>query len=137
MARHVVATVGEIAEGERKLVSLEGREIGVFNVGGEYYALLNRCPHAGAGLCHGTVIGFAESDAPGQYRLTRRGEFLRCPWHGWEFEIRTGQSWYDPQRMRTKTYRTTIEPGEKLVKGPYKAETFPVSLEKDYVVIEV
>ena len=137
MARHVVATVGEIAAGERKLVSLEGREIGVFNVGGEYYALLNHCPHAGAGLCRGVVIGFAEADAPGQYRLTRRGEFLRCPWHGWEFEIRSGQSWYDPKRMRTKTYRTTIESGEKLVKGPYKAETFPVSVEKDYVVIEL
>ena len=68
MSRHVVAAVGEIAEGERKLVNVEGREIGVFNVKGEFYALLNRCPHAGASLCRGTVIGLAESDRPGEYR---------------------------------------------------------------------
>ena len=97
MARHVVAAVGEIAEGERKLVTVEGREIGVFNVKGEFYALLNKCPHAGASLCRGMVIGLAQSDEPGEYRLTRPGEFLRCPWHGWEFDIRTGQSWFDPE----------------------------------------
>ena len=137
MSRYVVAAVGEIAEGGRKLVNVEGREIGVFNVKGEFYALLNRCPHAGAELCRGTVIGFAEADEPGHYRLERPGEFLRCPWHGWEFEIRTGQSWYDPKRMRTKTYKTSIEPGAELVKGPYMVETFAVKVEENYVVIEV
>jgi nitrite reductase/ring-hydroxylating ferredoxin subunit len=137
MGRHVVAAVGEIAEGERKLVSLEGREIGVFNVKGEFYALLNKCPHSGAELCRGMVIGLAQSDAPGEYKLTRPGEFLRCPWHGWEFDIRTGQSWFDPKRVRTRTYKATIEPGAELVKGPYVAETFPVRVEKDYVVIDI
>ena len=63
---HVVAAVGEIAEGGRKFVNVEGREIGVFNVKGEFFALLNRCPHAGASLCRGTVIGLAESDEPGE-----------------------------------------------------------------------
>ena len=137
MSRHVVAAVGEIAEGERKLVNVEGREIGVFNVKGEFYALLNRCPHAGASLCRGTVIGLAESDEPGEYRLSRPGEFLRCPWHGWEFDIRTGQSWFDPQRVRTRAYKATVEPGAKLMKGPYVAETFAVKVEENYVVIEV
>jgi 3-phenylpropionate/trans-cinnamate dioxygenase ferredoxin subunit len=137
MGRHVVAAVGEIAEGERKLVTLEGREIGVFNVKGEFYALLNKCPHSGAELCRGMVIGLAQSDAPGDYRLARPGEFLRCPWHGWEFDIRTGQSWFDPKKVRTRAYRTTIEPGAELVKGPYVAETFPVRVEENYVVIEI
>ncbi|HEY5552920.1 MAG TPA: Rieske (2Fe-2S) protein [Opitutaceae bacterium] len=136
MSRHVVAAVGEIAEGGRKFVNVEGREIGVFNVKGEFFALLNRCPHAGASLCRGTVIGLAESDEPGEYRLTRPGEFLRCPWHGWEFDIRTGQSWFDPQRVRTRAYKATIEPGAELVKGPYVAETFAVKVEENYVVIE-
>jgi 3-phenylpropionate/trans-cinnamate dioxygenase ferredoxin subunit len=137
MGRHVVAAVGEIAEGERKLVTLEGREIGVFNVKGEFYALLNKCPHSGAELCRGMVIGLAQSDEPGEYKLTRPGEFLRCPWHGWEFDIRTGQSWFDPQKVRTRTYKASVEPGAKLVKGPYVAETFPVRIEENYVVIDI
>jgi 3-phenylpropionate/trans-cinnamate dioxygenase ferredoxin subunit len=137
MGRHVVAAVGEIAEGERKLVTLEGREIGVFNVKGDFYALLNKCPHSGAELCRGMVIGLAQSDEPGEYKITRPGEFLRCPWHGWEFDIRTGQSWFDPTKVRTRAYRATIEPGAELVKGPYVAETFPVRIEEDYVVIDI
>ena len=137
MGRHVVAAVGEIAEGERKLVTLEGRESGVFNVKGEFYALLNKCPHSGAELCRGMVIGLAQSDEPGEYTLTRPGEFLRCPWHGWEFDIRTGQSWFDPKKVRTRAYKTTIEPGAELVKGPYVAETFAVRVEENYVVIDI
>ena len=137
MSRHVVAAVGEIAEGERKLVTLEGREIGVFNVKGEFYALLNKCPHSGAELCRGVVIGLAQSDEPGEYKITRPGEFLRCPWHGWEFDIRTGQSWFDPKKVRTRAYKTSIEPGAELAKGPYVAETFPVRVEENYVVIDV
>lgn len=137
MARHVVAAVGEIADGGRKLITVEGRNIGVFNVKGEYFALLNRCPHAGAELCRGTVIGFATSDEPGEYRLERGGEFLRCPWHGWEFEIRTGQSWFDPKKVRTRTYKTSVEAGSKLVKGPYVAETFAVKVEQNYIVIDI
>ncbi len=33
---------------------------------------------------------------PGEYRMSRPGEMLKCPWHGWEFDIRTGQSWCEP-----------------------------------------
>jgi 3-phenylpropionate/trans-cinnamate dioxygenase ferredoxin subunit len=137
MAKHVVAAVGEIVEGGRKIVEVAGRQIGVFNVKGSFYALLNRCPHSGAGLCEGKIIGFAEADEPGKYRLRRQGEFLRCPWHGWEFEIATGQSWFDPKKMRARTYKATVETGSELVKGPYRAETFPVRVEENYIVVEV
>ena len=64
-------------------------------------------------------------------------EFLRCPWHGWEFDIRTGQSWCDPQSVRARQFQVTVEPGEALVKGPYVAESFAVSVEEDYLVIEL
>jgi len=137
MGRHVVASVAEIPPGGRKIVSISGRQIGVFNVGGAFYALLNRCPHQGGSLCLGERIGLVLSDEPGVYRYSRPGEMLRCPWHGWEFDIRTGQSWCDPKRTRVRTYRVAIEPGETLVKGPYQAETFPVSVEADYVVVEL
>ena len=137
MARHVVGAVAEIPDGGRKIVSVEGRSIGVFNLGGEFFALLNRCPHQGGALCLGQRIGLVLSDEPGVYRFSRPSEMLKCPWHGWEFDIRTGQSWCDPRRTRVRTYPVAVEAGAALVEGPYKAETFPVRVEADYVVVDV
>jgi nitrite reductase/ring-hydroxylating ferredoxin subunit len=126
-----------------------GRSVGIFNVGGEFFALRNRCPHAGGPLCEGVLSGFVRSKVPGKYNYERRGEILRCPWHQWEFDVKTGQSWFDPAKMRVRRYETSIEPepspaGEEeematagLEKGPYTAETYDVSLEEQYVVLEM
>jgi len=137
MSRHVVAPVRELPPGSRKLVDVGGRAIVIFNIGGEFFALLNRCPHQGGNLCEGRLIGLVESSEPGAYRYSRQGEILRCPWHGWEFDVRTGKSWCDPARIRTKTYGVGTEPGQNLVEGPYRAETFAVTVEEEYVVVEV
>jgi nitrite reductase/ring-hydroxylating ferredoxin subunit len=134
--RQVVARALDVAPGQCKIVTVNGREIGVFNLNGEYFALANRCPHEGGPLCQGHIIPLIQSDGPGQYRLTRHKEFLRCPWHGWEFEIRTGQSWCDPKSTRARQFEVKVESGETLVKGPYVAETFPVSVEEDYLVVK-
>jgi 3-phenylpropionate/trans-cinnamate dioxygenase ferredoxin subunit len=61
---------------------------------------------------------------------------VRCPWHSWEFDIRTGQSWFDPRRVRVRQFPAHVEKGAALREGPYKAETFPVRVEDDYVVVE-
>jgi nitrite reductase/ring-hydroxylating ferredoxin subunit len=135
MSRHVVATVGEIAPGSCKLVTVKGREIGVFNVNQEFFALINRCPHQGAPLCRGKVVSRLEAKMPGEYRLTRQGEMLRCPWHCWEFDIRTGQSWCDPDSVQARTYAVEVQPGAALAKGPFAAETVPAVVEDDYVVL--
>ena len=136
MAQHVVAAVDDIPPGGRKLVDVNGRAVVVFNLGGEFFALNNRCPHKGGSLCEGKQTGLVQSSGPGEYRYSRRGEIIRCPWHSWEFDIRTGQSRCDPQRLRTRRYAVSVEKGVQLVEGPYKAETFPVSVENDYVVVE-
>jgi nitrite reductase/ring-hydroxylating ferredoxin subunit len=135
--RQVVARAGDVAPGQCKIVNVAGREIGVFNVDGRYFALANRCPHEGGPLCQGRIVALVRSDGPGHYALTRDREFLRCPWHGWEFDIRTGQSWCDPKSTRARQFQVTVQPGEALVKGPYVAETFPVSVEEEYLVVEV
>ncbi|MEM7347646.1 MAG: Rieske 2Fe-2S domain-containing protein [Chloroflexota bacterium] len=143
MSKHIVATVEEIPVGSHKIVEIKGRSIGVFNVNGEFFALLNRCPHAGGALCEGTVTGLRQAETPGNYSYQRQGEIVRCPWHGWEFDIKTGQSWFDPAKVRVKPYPVTVEADVPQFEaggyqpGPYEAETFPVSVEAAYVVVEM
>jgi 3-phenylpropionate/trans-cinnamate dioxygenase ferredoxin subunit len=137
MAKHVVATVSEIKPGGRKLVEVKGRTIVLFNLAGEFFALSNRCPHQGGNLSEGILTCLVESSEPGEYRTSRHGEILRCPWHQWEYDIRTGKSWVDPRSVRVRNFPVTVEPGARLVEGPYVAETFPVTVEAQYVVVEM
>jgi nitrite reductase/ring-hydroxylating ferredoxin subunit len=136
MAKHVIASLREFPAGTRKLVDIKGRQIAVFNIKGEFFALANRCPHQGGSLCEGRLTGLIEASEPGQYRYSRRGEIIRCPWHGWEFDVRTGKSWCDPSRVRARQFAVSVAPGAALVDGPYVAETFAVSVEDDYVVLD-
>ena len=105
--RHAVATVGEIAVGERKIVRVPmfGKEVevGVFNVGGNFFAYRNACPHAGAPVCVGRVCGTTAPSQVGEYILAREGEILRCPWHGWEFDLLNGQHLVD-EKMKLRGY---------------------------------
>jgi 3-phenylpropionate/trans-cinnamate dioxygenase ferredoxin subunit len=136
MPRHVVAKASEVPPGSRKLVLVDGRDVVIFNIKGELFALSNRCPHKGGSLAKGKLTGLVQSSLPGTFTYSRAGEILRCPWHGWEFDVRTGRSWCDPQRVRLLPYAVSVEPGAKLIEGPYVAETFPVAVEDDYVVVE-
>lgn len=137
MAKHVVAPLGDIPPGSRKLVETAGRPIVIFNVGGRLFAVSNRCPHAGGSLAHAKQVGLLESNEPGQYRYSRQGEIIRCPWHSWEFDLATGKSWCDPATVRVKNYTVGVEPGAKLIEGPYVVETFAVSVEDDYIVLTI
>jgi nitrite reductase/ring-hydroxylating ferredoxin subunit len=137
MSRHVVGKTPEIPPGSHKIVEAAGRKIGVFNVNGEFYALLNRCPHGGAELCKGTVVGLVQPQGVGEYAIARQGEFIRCPFHGWEFEIKSGQSYCAPDRLKIRKFDVAVQSGNELVKGPYVAESYEVAVEDDYVVVTV
>ena len=131
MGRHVVGRISELPPGGRKIVEVEGRSIGVFNVHGQFYALRNRCPHQAAPLCLGAIKGMPLPGKPGEYIWAREGEILRCPWHGWEFDITTGRSIFNPHRTRVKTYEVTVEPEDESV------ETYAVSVEDGLIVLHV
>jgi 3-phenylpropionate/trans-cinnamate dioxygenase ferredoxin subunit len=132
--KHVVAKVGEIPPGGRKIVTLEGRSIGVFNLAqgepgvegldGEYFALRNRCPHQGGALCAGKLVGAIRAELPGKFEYDPRREVLICPWHGWEFLVRTGRSWCAPDWLRVRSY-------------PVSVETYAVSVEEPFIVVEI
>lgn len=132
MGKHIVATVAELPPGERRIVEAEGRSIGVFNVHGRFYALRNRCPHQAAPLCLGAVKGMAMPSQPGEYVWAREGEIIRCPWHGWEFDITTGRSIFNPHRVRVATYEVTVEAADA-----EQVETYPVTVDDGLVVVHV
>jgi 3-phenylpropionate/trans-cinnamate dioxygenase ferredoxin subunit len=61
-----------------------------------YCAVRNVCPHQGAPVCRGAIEGTWVASAPGEFVWGRDGEILRCPWHGWEFDLQTGAALFDP-----------------------------------------
>ncbi|MGI9475603.1 MAG: Rieske (2Fe-2S) protein [Hyphomicrobiaceae bacterium] len=136
MARHVVARTDEIPVGSRKVVEIDRRAIVIFHAESGFYALLNRCPHAGAPLDKAACVAHLVPGEPGEFKRTRVGELLRCAWHGWDFDIATGQSYFDPAGTKIRSYPTAVEDGKDLEKGPFIAETFPVTIENSYVVVE-
>jgi hypothetical protein len=71
MARHIVARTADIPPGGNKVFGVEGRDIVVFHVNGEFFALLNRCPHEGAPLDKAVCIARLTSDEPGVYQRSR------------------------------------------------------------------
>ncbi|RZT87317.1 nitrite reductase/ring-hydroxylating ferredoxin subunit [Pseudonocardia sediminis] len=111
----VVAAADEIPVGGRKIVEVDGRSIGVFHLPDGYVALRTTCPHESAPLCEGILTGAITSPGPGRYHYDRRGEILRCPWHRWEFDVRNGRSWTDPDRVRVRSYPVTTDGGPVVV----------------------
>ncbi len=144
--RYIVARAADIAEGQRIIVEAGGREIGIYRQNGAFYALLNRCPHLGGPLCQGQVVTEITAAVPGEVRGNPEKVYVTCPWHNWEFDIRTGQSYWNPSGLRARPFPVGVESGEELcaavasgsaarIPGPYAAETVPVSVEDAYVVL--
>ncbi len=97
---YIVGSAEELTDGERLLVELEGLEIGVFNLDGEYVAYLNWCPHQGGPLCEGgiggtTEVSFTRKTLEVNLEWVGEGEILRCPWHSWEFDLRDNEFLHD------------------------------------------
>lgn len=128
MTRHEICPVQELPAGERKIVEIGKRSIGVFNVKGSLYAIKNTCPHQGAELCRGTVGGtMLPTENPGEYNYALDEQILRCPWHFWEFDITTGEMIFVPEPYRVKTYEVAIEKP--------MLEHYEVGIEDDVVVL--
>ena len=103
----------ELESDSRKVISVEkGREIGIFNVVGEYYAVENVCPHRGGPVCNGQIQKKikAEWKGPGN-RIEETFSSIptiACPWHGWEFKLENGEHIGD-SKIYVKTYEVVVE----------------------------
>lgn len=95
MAEKKQITVGKVSDfpvGQFKILDIEGREIGITQLkNGEFRAVRNVCPHKGAPVCKGTICGTSLPSAVGELIYGREGEILACPWHGYEFDLITGE----------------------------------------------
>jgi len=112
--RFRVCEATELAPGQRLVVDLGGRSVGVFNVEGSFYALHNRCPHRGGALCLGPVTGVTRSTDDFEYVYADEGRILRCAWHGWEFDITTGHA-LAARGVSARTYPVAVEDGNILI----------------------
>ncbi len=97
-------------------VTVGDRALVVVRRDGQFYALRDTCPHQGAPLSDGRVTGTTlKCDVGGSLQYGRDGEILRCPWHGWQFDIKTGCSLVDPAKTRVGTYSVRVEGGRVVV----------------------
>jgi nitrite reductase (NADH) small subunit len=95
MTEHRVGSILDFKDGDKRLIAIGGIEIGVFQLGGTFYAWRNRCPHQGGPVCQGRIFKrvIENVDADGRVNGRAYDEYTRhivCPWHGGEFDIRTG-----------------------------------------------
>ncbi len=93
MAEYVkVAAITELPPGTAKIVSAKGKTIALFNVSGTVYATDNACLHQGGPLGEGIL----------------QGDIIVCPWHMWEYNVRTGEKVGHPE-LKLATYPVHIE----------------------------
>lgn len=110
----VICAASEIPIGGKRIVEANGFSIGVFNIAGKFYAIKNVCPHAGAPLCEGHIQTTHRPSAVGKFEPALAGRVLRCPWHGWEFDILTGKGLYD-RNSRVATYKVEVDADKNIV----------------------
>lgn len=101
---------------EFRIVTAGTRSIGVVRrADGTVDAVRNWCPHKGAEVCKVKLSGTTIPGPPGTLEWGHDGQIVRCPWHGFEFDIRTGKRPYSESTMRLRVYPARIENGEILV----------------------
>jgi nitrite reductase (NADH) small subunit len=113
---HVVGCVGDFVEGSHRVVNVGGRQIGIFNIHGDLYALPNICPHQTGPVCSGRIVtGSLRATAETRWRpeWVLEGEVIVCPWHGLEYHVPTGQCLAFPQ-IHLRRYPVLVD-GDSVV----------------------
>jgi nitrite reductase (NADH) small subunit len=106
----------------RKVVEINGIEIGVFYLKGRFSAYRNVCPHMGGPVCQGKILPRVEEDIAADrksrgFMFSKTQTNIVCPWHGYEFDIRTGYHQGNPQ-LRLRQLDVRVADGEVFVKVP-------------------
>jgi len=118
MAEKLIGRISDFKDGERRIVFIDGdREIGVFRENGTFYAYSNYCLHQGGPACEGLTIAKVEErimpdkTSKGLYFSDTDLNFV-CPWHGYEYDIRTGECIAD-RKLKLRKYEV-VEKGDEV-----------------------
>jgi nitrite reductase/ring-hydroxylating ferredoxin subunit len=109
-----VGALTEFADGAIRTIGVMGREIGIVRWHGAVYAINNLCAHQSGPVCSGILSGRLTATSPGGMDLDPSTPILACPWHGWEFDVRTGHALHDAQH-RLRLFPVRVENGRVLI----------------------
>jgi nitrite reductase/ring-hydroxylating ferredoxin subunit len=121
-----VGPASQFADPGRRVIAFERLEIAVFKLDREFFAYLNLCPHMGGPACQGKMIAkvveiIAEDRASRGMRFSKTKMHVVCPWHGYEFDVRTGVHPGNP-RARLRKLAVRVSGDDVIVGLPESAE---------------
>jgi nitrite reductase/ring-hydroxylating ferredoxin subunit len=108
-----IGAAREFIERQIRIIDVAQRQIGIVRWDGTFFAVSNVCTHQGGPLCRGVLSARLDAAEPGRLILDSSTPILACPWHGWEFDLRTGQAVLDPA-VRVRTFSVRVA-GDRLL----------------------
>jgi nitrite reductase (NADH) small subunit len=112
-----IGAINDFTEGRIRIVRAGEREVGILRWSGALHALSTVCPHQGGPVCAGIVSPRLVGARPGSMELDEATPIVACPWHGWEFDARTGRAIWDAS-VRLRTWRVKVADGRVFVDFP-------------------
>jgi nitrite reductase (NADH) small subunit len=124
-----IGATTEFNDPGRKIIGFDRFEVAVFKLDGEFFAYLNQCPHMGGPACQGRMLAkveevIADDKTSKGMAFSKTRMHVVCPWHGFEFDIRTGQHPGNP-RARLRKMDVRVADGDVLVRVPDTREAAP------------
>lgn len=113
-----IGRLDEFIDREPACRTVGGLDLVIVRAGDAVYVLRGVCPHHGAPLCRGEVSGTMMPSDPGTLVYGMDMTVIRCPWHGYEFDLRTGEALFGTFRGRAKVYRTSVRDGQVWARLP-------------------
>ena len=102
-----VGLIQDFPEGKVSVVTAGRAEIGIINWRGRIHAISGVCTHQGGPLCRGILTARLSAAKPGAMAAEEEAPVIACPWHGWEFDIATGQAIWDAN-LRVRVFPVEI-----------------------------
>jgi nitrite reductase/ring-hydroxylating ferredoxin subunit len=117
-----IGPASDFGDPGRKVIAYEGLEVGVFRLGKEFFAYVNHCPHMGGPACQGKMMPKVEEmiadDRTSKGQAFSKSQInIVCPWHGYEFDMRTGIHAGNP-KVRLRPIKVHIADGDVIVSFP-------------------
>lgn len=108
--KYRICHVNDVPAGEKRIYTVKQIPLVVIHSkAGEFYAIYRFCPHQRGDMGRGILGGLTQAEQAGApFDYTREGEIIRCPWHGFSYDVVSGTCLTAPDKLRMRTYPLTI-----------------------------